>query len=108
MTTMLKVEQELVDEIIEQFNFEKCKLVMDHLNWTWRFNPQPPTIQELKQSARNRIEDAIEGLKSSKKHSYRDAYVCSSGGLKASVWKNRYGRICDIQLEFVLTDWATF
>jgi hypothetical protein len=108
MRQLLKVEEELVEEVLEQFNFAKCKLVMDHLNWTWRFNPQAPTIQELKQGARDRIENAIDGIKSNKKHSYKDAYICSSGGLKASVWKNKYGRICDVQLEFILTDWSTF
>jgi len=108
MIQLLKVEQELVDEIMEEFNFAKCKLVMDHLNWTWGFTGLVPTIQELKQSARDRIESAINGIKSNKNHSHRDAYICSSGGLKASVWKNQYGRICDVQLEFILTDWATF
>jgi len=83
---------------------------MDHLRRGWGSlnHNQVPTSQELKKSARNRINNAIEGIKSDKTHSYREAYTCSSGGLKVSVWKNRYGRISDIQLEFVLTDWSTF
>jgi hypothetical protein len=108
MIPLLKIEEELIDEVLEQFNFTKCKSVMDHLRWGWGFDNQVPTIQELKKSARNRINTAIEGIKSDKTHSYRETYTCSSGGLKASVWKNRYGRISDIQLEFVLTDWSTF
>jgi hypothetical protein len=108
MIPLLKIEEELIDEVLEQFNFGKCKSVMDHLRWGWGFDNQVPTIQELKKSARNRINTAIEGIKSDKTHSYRETYTCSSGGLKASVWKNRYGRISDIQLEFVLTDWSTF
>lgn len=108
MIQLHKTEQELIDEILEEFNFAKCKLVMDYLNWTWGFTNQVPNIQELKESARDRIESAIDGIKNSKTHSHRDAYISSSGGLKVSVWKNRYGRICDIQLEFILTDWATF
>ena len=108
MIPLLKIEEELIDKVLEQFNFTKCKLVMDHLRWGWGFNNRVPTIQELKQSARDRINNAIEGIKSDKTHSYRDSYICLSGGLKASVWKNRYGRICDVQLEFILTDWSTF
>jgi hypothetical protein len=108
MIPLLKTEEELIDEVLEQFNFTKCKSVMDHLRWGWGFDNQVPTIQEMKESARNRINTAIEGIKSDKTHSHRDSYICLSGGLKASVWKNRYGRICDVQLEFVLTDWSTF
>jgi hypothetical protein len=63
MIQLHKTEQELIDEILEEFNFEKCKVVMDHLHWTWGFTNQVPSIQQLKESARNRIESAIEGLK---------------------------------------------
>ena len=31
MIPLLKIEEELIDEVLEQFNFTKCKLVMDHL-----------------------------------------------------------------------------
>jgi len=108
MIQIHKKEQELIDEILGEFNFAKCKLVMDHLNWTWGFTNQVPTIQELKESALKRIENAIEGLKNSKKWSHHEPYICSSGGLCAYVWKNRYSQICDVKLEFVLTEWATF
>jgi hypothetical protein len=108
MIPLLKIEEELIDEVLKEFNFDKCKSVMEHLHWGWGFDNQVPTIQEMKESARNRINTAIEGIKSDKTHSHRDSYICLSGGLKASVWKNRYGRICDVQLEFVLTDWSTF
>ena len=108
MIQLHKTEQELIDEILKEFNFEKCIVVMDHLNWTWGYINQVPSIQQLKESARDRIESAIEGLKSSKKWTHHQPYMSSSGGLCAHVWKNRYGRICDIKLEFVLTEWATF
>ena len=108
MIQLHKTEQELIDEILKEFNFEKCKVVMDHLNWTWGYINQVPSIQQLKESARDRIESAIEGLKSSKKWTHHQPYMSSSGGLCAHVWKNRYGQICDIKLEFVLTEWDTF
>lgn len=108
MIQLTKQEQELIDEILNEFNFAKCKVVMDHLHWTWGFTGQVPTMQDLKESAKNRIENAIEGIKEDRKWSYHQPYMCSSGGLCAHVWKNRYGHICDIKLEFVLTEWATF
>jgi hypothetical protein len=53
MIQLHKTEQELIDEILEEFNFAKCKVVMDHLHWTWGFNNQVPSIQQLKESARD-------------------------------------------------------
>ena len=108
MIQLTKQEQELIDEILTEFNFAKCKVVMDHLHWTWGFTGRVPSIQELKTSAKNRIESAIEGLRESKNLSHHQPYMSSSGGLCAYVWKNRYGHICDIKLEFILTEWATF
>ena len=59
----------------------------------------------INKSAIKRIEGAIEGIKESKKHSHLESYFSSSGGLKATVWKNRYGQITNIQLDFILTEW---
>ncbi len=108
MTQLHKKEQELIDEILTEFNFAKCKVVMDHLNWCWGLNGQVPSIQQLKEFAKDRIDSAIEGLKKSKKWSHHQPYMSSSGGLCVNVWKNRYGYICDIKLEFILTEWATY
>ena len=32
---MTITQQELIDEILDQFDFQKVKEVMDALNWTW-------------------------------------------------------------------------
>jgi hypothetical protein len=37
--------------------------------------------------------------------SVNESYFCSSGGLKGTAWKNRYGHVAGIKLEFVLTEW---
>jgi hypothetical protein len=103
-----KREEELIEEVIGEFDFQIVKKTMDFLNWGWGFNNQVPNIPQLKESARNRIISAVEGIKSDEKHSYRNSYFSSSGGLKATVWKNKHNYICHIQLEFVLTDWGTF
>jgi len=105
MSTPYKKEKELIDEVLKEFNFDNCKLIMEYLHWTWGFNNVSPSINELKESARERIENAIDGIKKSKDHSYHSPYSSSSGGLKATVYKNRYGRIVNLELEFVLEDW---
>jgi hypothetical protein len=37
--------------------------------------------------------------------SVNEHYFSSSGGLKGTAWKNRYGHVAGIKLEFVLTEW---
>ena len=105
MIQIHKKEYELIDEVIENFDFHRCHRVMKHLKWTWTFDRDVPTIDRLRESARKRIEGAIEGIKKRKKHSHLESYFSSSGGLKATVWKNRYGQITNIQLDFILTEW---
>ena len=76
---------------------------MKMLNWTWGIHPQEVTIDMLKSSAKDRMISVIEFAKTKKDH--KETYFCSSGGLKATTWTNRYNQIIHLQLEFVLTDW---
>lgn len=107
MRPLHKKEQEIIDNILNEFDFEKCHRVMKFLNWTWGFNPNPPSVNELRKSAKDRFNNAIEGILTEKSHSHHYRYSCSSGGLKASVWKNKYNQICRAELEFVLTNWSS-
>jgi hypothetical protein len=47
---LLKGEQKMVNEIIENFNFQRCHKTMKHLKWSWASNGVP-SIEELKESA---------------------------------------------------------
>jgi len=98
----------MTDEIINEFDFKKCHKVMKHLKWVWKKHGEDviPTIEMLSEFARERIKSAIDGiLDKENKISYQHSYSSCSGGLKATVWKNKYGHIVNIQLEFVLTYW---
>ena len=80
---------------------------MTLLNWTWANGLVVPTVEDLKTSALQRILSAINGSKENGRMTLNEVYYSSSGGLKASVCKNRYDQITYINLEFVLTDWST-
>jgi len=98
-------ESKMINDIIENFDFYKCHDVMSHVDWQWRGNGVP-TIDMLKLSAVNRLKNAIEGVKDKENKVASDCeYHSSSGGLKATAWKNRYGHIEGVRLEFVLTEW---
>ena len=98
------MKQKMIDDIIENFDFEKCHFVMTKLKWSWVRGI--PTIDDLKRAAIQRMEQAIEGALDKKDilplNSY---YFSSSGGLKATAWRNRYGHLEAINLEFVLAEW---
>jgi hypothetical protein len=98
---LTKGEQKMVDDIIENFNFKRCHDVMKYLRWTWAA-VGIPSIDDLKQSAVEKLQTAILGVKDKE---VREHYYVSSGGIKASAYKNRYNRVVMLHLEFVLTEW---
>lgn len=102
---IIEQENKMIDEIIENFDFEKCEITMKTLGWSWAFDRNTPTIERLKESARSRLQSAIELAKQNK--CSRSTYFSSSGGLKGNAWINRYGHIEALRLEFVLTEWES-
>jgi hypothetical protein len=95
----------MIEEIIENFDFDKCHRAMEVLNWKWVV-VGVPTVEIIKERAKRRLDDVVEMIndKTEKKRSGVDYFV-SSGGLKATGWINRYGQIEALRLEFILTDW---
>lgn len=100
-----EAENQMIQEVLDNFDFIKCWLTMRHLNWTWGLQSQIPSIDDLKESATARMKEAIKIAKGGE--SAKSTYFVSSGGLKASAWRNKFYHIEGLQLEFVLTDWQS-
>jgi len=99
------MKEKMIEDILENFDFEKCYLTMKALKWVW-VGRGIPTIEDMKISARERIESAIRGvLDKENRLSSSNYYFSSSGGLKATAFKNRYGHLEAINLEFVVAEW---
>jgi hypothetical protein len=96
-------EDRMIKDILENFDFQKCRIAMISLGWKWGLEGISPTIEMLKNSAENRLRNAIENAKKDK--CPKATYFSSSGGLKGNAWCNKYGHVEGIRLEFVLTDW---
>lgn len=97
----------LINEILANFDFEKVHKTMTLLDWRW-VGRGVPSINEIRDSASERLESAIEQVISSKNKEHHDiGWISSSGGLKATAWKNKKGKLEKLSLEFVLTDWDT-
>ena len=89
-------------DIINNFDFQRVHDVMKHLNWTW-YPKGIPTVDNIIFGAREKIESVIKVCLLEAKPD--EEYFVSSGGLKATAIKNKYGQITFLQLEFVLTSW---
>lgn len=100
-----EAENAMIGEILDNFDFYKCWTVMRLLEWSWGFHAEIPDVERLKEAAMKRLKDAIEIAKNGESHNH--TYWVSSGGLKASAWRNRYRQIESVSLEFVLTDWQS-
>ena len=65
---------ELVNEILDEFEFEKVHRTMKALNWTWHDTDGVPTIGDLRRQARELLQEL---LRNDKYH------ITGTGGLYA-------------------------
>lgn len=102
---MARKNYDMVNEVLAHFDFEKVKLTMDVLDWKWAMT-SVPTIKELKESAEERLYEAIKQVTSPDNNQHPDiGWISSSGGLKATAWKNEDKTLALLKLEFVVTEW---
>jgi hypothetical protein len=100
------MEEKMINNILKNFDFKKCHNAMKALDWQWAMREGVPTVDMLKESSIERLRSAMKGVKDKEnKLSSDETYFSSSGGLKGTAWKNRYGHVSGIRLEFVLTEW---
>ena len=64
---------ELIDEILDEFNFEKVHRTMKALDWTWYGSDDVPSIGDLRRQARELLQELL-------KH---NRYCVGTGGLFA-------------------------
>lgn len=92
-----QTRNEIILEILNEFNFNKCLEVMNFLNWTWV--KEVLNIDLLKKISKEYLEDVWKKL-----HRVKEGYISiSSGGIKASgSWDQENNKVCWLQLEFIL------
>jgi hypothetical protein len=105
----MKTPEQMIENIINNFDFEYCHKVMELTNWGWYdHNMQGcivPSVDQIKRVARRLIEDTMKKISESKTIKSDYPYTIATGGLWASACKNRYGQICKIELRFTLSSW---
>lgn len=94
------MSNELVDKILDEFDFEKVKKTMDALEWVYYDSPdETVSIGELRRMARKLLDDVYDKPPSPE-------YAIGCGGFEAF----RYMSVGDptkyLSLKFVVTEWS--
>lgn len=98
MKKQLTIQQDKIDDIMDNFNFNKVETVMKATNWTWVSTHGVPVEHELRKQAR-------ELLKSVSQHYVSELgfrYAISTGGFKATKYYDG-----ELELEFIVAKWDT-
>lgn len=94
--------QDLIDECIDEFDFERVYSVMYFLDWKWFIDDKYviPSVRDLRKKARLLINTTIECLQNSPPD--KPKATVTSGGLQVTVWDEDGDK--DIRLQFILTE----
>lgn len=100
--------QKMIDEVLENFDFEKVYLTMKALRWSWATTAQtPPPMERLKETAEYLLRGCIDGAINCKDLKPEVAYLNATGGFKAYCHLNRYKQVTSLHLEFIVSEWET-
>jgi hypothetical protein len=103
---MARKQYDMINEVLAHFDFEKVHIAMKALNWKWFDTADIPTVAELKESAEQRMNCAIDQVLSEKNKEHHDVgWISASGGFKAMAWKTKKGKLAKVQLEFIVSEW---
>ena len=96
----MKAKQELIDEVMDNFDFNRVAKVMEALNWTWHVTLGVPFEPDIRAQARKMMIQVPE------KHQPNMELNVSTGGLKVIGGYNPMGDLDLISLEFVVAEWV--
>jgi len=97
---MKKSREQLIDEIVENFNWGKVYKTMEALSWTWVDSEgETPSIGRLITTATRLLRDAYDGAV---KEQY--TYLSGTGGFEAVCHVDEDG-MYRLELRFVVTSW---
>jgi len=97
----------MVDDILNEFDFEKVHDTMVALDWKWySTHPSVPSIRDLKDTARH----LLISVYNLRKNEYQDTLPevpvqVATGGFRAIALSNDSGEVDFLKLEFVVSEW---
>jgi hypothetical protein len=96
---------EMIDGIMENFEWKRVQEVMDYLDWEWR--GEYVTIEMLQKTAEDLLRGAINSRLGEFIYESDEIGIANStGGLEAKAWCNEdKTHIVRLELKFVLSSW---
>jgi len=96
---------DMIKEIIDEFDFGRVETVMDALDWEWR--GETPTIKDLEKEAERLLRGAAKSRLNTYKDTHHDvAIINACGGFEARAYCNEdKTKITGLDLAFVITSW---
>lgn len=103
----MKTRQDYIDEVMDEFDFDKVLKVMKFLKWKWAFEEGgevPSNTATLRRCARRLIKDAFKSL-DTRTEDWNDEVpsFCATGGFRAEVWKDN-----SVRLVFTISEWEAY
>ena len=97
--------EQMIDGIMENFEWKRVQSTMDYLDWQWR--GEYVTVAMLKETAKRLLRGAMDSrLGDFKNESHEIGIVNGTGGLEAKAWCDETkSRIVALDLKFVLSSW---
>ena len=92
-----------IEDILDCFDFNKVKQVMDFLNWEWSFEGVPE-LWDLRKQARSLLKKVAEKIQTCD----RDNYYVATGGFRAEANIYEDDPKIYLRLVFELSDWDNF
>jgi hypothetical protein len=101
-------QNDMIKEVMNNFDFERVQHAMDLMNWTWYNTKKAPSIDELKKAARHHLDRVIQqALSPDNTESHHVSWMSASGGFVARAWKTKKNNLSRLTLDFVLTSWES-
>jgi uncharacterized ferredoxin-like protein len=96
---------DMIKEIIDEFNFDRVETAMDALDWQWR--GETPTIKVLEDEAKRLLRGAAESRLGRFKDAHHDVAIKNAcGGFEARAFCNEdKTKITGLDLAFVVESW---
>ena len=89
-------ERDIIEDILDEFDFGKVHQVMEHLNWIWHDSDGVPTLGQLRKRARSLMKTCIGHAE----------YTTATGGLR--VQKKTFDGVPFYCLMFVVSEWSSY
>lgn len=80
-----------IENILDNFNFEKVRKTMKTLGWTYRYNLESPSIQELRKTAKLNLKTVAFNV---------GCTTSSSGGFVARMFDDCHLFLCFVVAEY--------